>query len=197
MTTTNRESHKSPSTKNTQIAKDKHTISNTRFNEVRPQRLRPRGNPMERLITSKMFKIANSLFECKRAPAKPFSQAHNPRKLTTALNTQISGTADFRPKPDCRSTGGSTDLHLGRPVGRPKNNRELGTYSQGIWTLCMLCMSVDLAVRPTCLFFCCCCYFLLLSPLPFVINFLGDHFDNPWQSCQFLGNILSFQQNCV
>ena len=49
------------------------------INEVRPQCLRPRGNPEERLIDRKMITIASSLFECKRAPANPQQSDTNPR----------------------------------------------------------------------------------------------------------------------
>ena len=53
-------------------------MQTNKSNELRPQCLRPRGNPEEGLITRKMITIASSLFECKRAPAKPQQSDTNP-----------------------------------------------------------------------------------------------------------------------
>jgi len=53
--------------------------------------------------------------------------------------------------------------------------------------------AVDRAGRPLNLF-CCCCFLLLLFPWPFVVDFLGDHLDDPSAiHVNFFSNILSFQ----
>ena len=125
----------------------------------------------------------------------PFRR-HSTLEINIRLKYPDLRSSRFSPKPDCRST----DIHPRSTGQSPEFNREFGTYSQGIAvdppvdrlrTLCMLCMSVDRDGRPTCLFFCCCCCFhlpCLSSSTSLAI------FDNTWQSCQFLGNILSFQQ---
>ena len=120
----------------------------------------------------------------------PFSQTINPRKHIRLKYPDLRSSR-FSPKPDCRST----DLLSGRPDQSTEINREFGSYSQGI--------SVDRPVdrlRPCA---CCACrstgpvdrsaYFLLLSPLPFVIDFLGD-LRQHLAILTILGNNLSFQQ---
>ena len=130
---------------------------------------------------------------------------------------------DFRisrkiPAPNCRSTGRSTDravdrpfhrstwrstgcpteswvTSVGRPGGRPSSFHVHVVHigRPGRSTNYLLVRAVDRAGRPLSLF--CCCYFLLLLfPSPFVVDFLGDHLDDPSAiHVSFLSNILSFQ----
>ena len=123
---------------------------------------------MERLIIRKIITIANSLFECKRAPANPFFSGPNPRIKTTALNTQISETADFHPNP---TTGRPTLPPVDRSVDWVPN-RELGTFSRSTDRSTELQLVHVVHVRSTGPFDRRTCsaaaaIFLLLSPLPF------------------------------
>ena len=123
-----------------------------------------------------------------------FSKTFFRRYKTLELNNSLKYT-DFRnsrfsPELDCRSTGRSTDLprstgrspgcpteswaltvrDYGRPVGRPPSDPVHAVH-------------VGRPVRSTDQpVFCCCCYFVLLFPSPFIVDFLGDHLDDPQQS---------------
>ena len=107
---------------------EKHTNRKHDFNEVRPQCLRPRGNPLERLITTKMFTITISLFECKRDFANPFSQAlfrSQTLKLNNSLKYPDLRSSRFSPKPDFGRPAGRPTSTSGRPVGRPNLTESL------------------------------------------------------------------------
>ena len=143
----------------------------------------------------------------------PFSQVQT-LELNNSLKYPDFRNSRFSPEPDCRPTLPPVDRsvdwvpnrELGTysqvlPVDRAADrvpNRELGTYSQGLrstdrstafWSCARCaCRSTDQPV------FCCCCYFLLLFSFAFIVDFLGDHLDDPWQSIvKFLCNNLSFQ----
>jgi len=124
--------------------------------------------------------MATSLFECKRAPAFSFSRIFY-KILTLETNNSLKYT-DFRnsrfsPKPDCRSTGRSTDPSIGRPVGRPKTTeswaltvRELRSTGRSTASgpcACCACRSTWPVDRPACFSaaaaISCCCPLCLSS----------------------------------
>ena len=83
-------------------------------------------------------------------------QDTNPRNQQQPLNTTDFRISRFPPKPDCRSTGRSTDLHPGRLVGRPNLTESLALTVRELRSTasepcaCCACRSTWPVDRPAC-----------------------------------------------
>ena len=121
---------------------------------------RPGGRPTSSPVDRSVARVPNK-------ELGTYSQGLRSTGRSTAFFYQSTGRPTGRPTESWPLTVRDCGRPVDRPPSEPVHVVHVGRPGQ----------STDQPV------FCCCCYFLLLSPLPFVIDF-------PWQSRQFLGNML-------